>query len=470
MKKWYFIFLIISILFFVNSFLFPILDDSFLFVFFWVALIYFYILWKRYPNYQAPLYLLFIFRYLFSFNLEEVILITFIMLSFYTLLVFLFDHFKIDRKVFINKVSYVEWLGLLIVIISFFVDVSFYYIVLLFSVVFMGIFLFYPFFLELSLFKLREKKVVVNNLNSFEHLYKIRNIIFTKTGVLTLGDYTLQEVFTSSPKNLWKYISYAEATKNDRIANFIRGCSEYQKVDLRKRLSYQEFDNGISYQFSKKQILVGNRTFLNEHGIEVDLEEISGTFIYVVQDNKVIGHIVLADKINLANKKVILNLRDLGIKHFVVFSKDQEKLTAVVSRTLGIRDSYGDLTLKKSNFWLYYHKSQYGDETALVSDNLVYGNVKVKIKFASNIKNNDNSDIIILEQDLNKCVDLFKLSKLLYKTKLSLIKMTFFGQLLLLVCGLLWFNKIWMVVSFSFIWMLVMLLCGAFKILKSVEE
>ena len=356
MKKWNYIFLALSFVFYLLIIIFPYSSGNLLVLSLWSNLIYLYLLWSKYPNYPVPLYLLFCFRYLFNYQLGEVTFLLLIMIVFYTIMVKIFDHFKVPKNYFLSKISFFELLTFMALFIGSILNISFYYISLLFFMFFMGSNIFYPLLLHVSLYRLTKKNIIVNDINVFCELYKIKTIIFNKTGVLTLGNFTISEVVTDKEKTFWKYLSYAEATRDDRISTLIKNSDNYQKVDLKKRSDYRDYPNGISYKYLTKNILVGNRDFIFERGIKVLDEEKSGTYIYVVCNDKIIGYIIISDKLDLNTKMIISKFKDLGIENFSVFSKDQEKLTTLVSRTLGIKNSNVNLTTKKKNLCIYYLK------------------------------------------------------------------------------------------------------------------
>ena len=470
MKKWNYIFLIISILFYFLIMIFPIHSGTLLVLSFCIGLIYFYIVWNLYPNYQLPLYLLFLFRYLLNEELGEVTFLLIILLLFYTVLINIFERLKLPRNYFLMKASVLELLAFITILISTILPFSFYYIAIIFFIFFMGNRMLYSFLTWSSFYKLSKEKIIVNNEVSFKNLYKTKNIIFNKTGTLTLGEFTVSEVETNKEKLFWKYLSYAEATRDNRIATYIRTLENYQKVDLKKRTDYHEFRHGIIYQYLTKRILVGNKDFLMEFGIDILEEELVGTYIYVAENNKILGHITLSDKVNLNIKKIISEFKDLGINHFTVFSNDQDKLTTTVSRSLGIRDSYGNLTSKKGDFWLYYQKQIHGNETIYIHDDDTNYDVKVKINLSNVNSNNDKDDIIILEHNLKSCIYLLKLSKVLHQYQAFWIVIISLGQFLLAILSLLFFNKIWMIALFSLIWMLIWISFSTLKIVKSWEE
>lgn len=448
---------------------FPASSPALLSLSFCLGLIYLYLLWNRYPNYLLPLYFLFVFLHMFEYRFGEVTFLVLLMVIFYTVLFKLFNYLNIPKNYFLIKKSYIQLLLLIILVLGTVFDISFYYLTLIFMVIFVKNEMFSSLLILVFILKLKDK-AIINSIDRFENLYKIKTIIFNKTGVMTLGDLCILNTVTTKPKLFWKYLSYAEVNRDDRIAEVIKCSPEFKCFNSKKCSNYCNYDNGTSFTFSKKTILVGNRNFLMDRGINILEEETAGTYIYVVQNDNIIGYLVLTDKIDLNNKKVIDKLRRLGVDHFVLFSNDQDKLTTTVARTLGIKNSYGGLNYDKRRFWLYYLKEQYSDEIAFISDDEINDDVKVKINLSYTINDNSKSDIIIIDHKLSSCLDLFRFSKILHLYELSLFKMMLLGQVLIIILGLILFTKIWMIVLFTFIWVLFWIIYYILKIIKLREE
>lgn len=419
-------------------------------------------LYKSHSNYQYFIYILFCISVILKGTLFEANIMLLIGLCFYNLIaiIYVFDNIK-------YKLNLMDIIGLFILIVGMFFNISFYYIAIIFLCLYSTIPVVYNLYKSVSLKELEKNNIEVINFTKFEKLGSIRNIIFTKTGVLTLGQLEINKVVTKNENKFWKYISYAEATRKDRIGKVIMHASKYDKIDLNKRIDYQDFYNGISYKIGNNSVLVGNSSFLHEHDIEVIEEVLVGTVIYVSVDKEVIGYLVLTDKMRLSTKNIIREFRKLGIKNFSVFSNDQERLTTVVSRNVGIFSNYGNLTQQSKDFWLYYFKQINGNSIALISDDHVDFNVDIKINLnTSSFNNKMKSDIIVLDKNLNKCLYLFELSNNLKSCKNNLYILTFIGKLLFVLIGLVFISDIWLLVLIIFIWMLLEIIIGCNDLLK----
>ena len=163
------------------------------------------------------------------------------------------------------------------------------------------------------------------------------------------------------------------------------------------------------------------------------------------ENKKIIGYIILNDKINTSTKKVVSDLKKI-VSNIIVFSKDQKRLTTNVARTLNISHSYGELNSKNVSFWLYYIKNQIGDNLAIISDDPAFYDINIKISISSTFENKSNSDIIIGNNRLNNCLLLFQESQKLSNVKKSIIYSNIMVSLIILFIGLLFVNKTWLLI------------------------
>lgn len=469
MKKYPVVLFLLSFLLLILIYIFPLYSINILLISFSISLLIFFGLWNQYPNYSYPIYLCFLLRILYQGYFGESLVILYMFNTYLLVFTGLANHFRIYRSAFWKKFNVLNLIELLILIISLISSYPLYYFALIFNIIFIFNSHTNLFMLAVCLNSLNKNKIVVSNPSKFIELSRVNNLIFTKTGVLTLGDFHIQNLVTSKPKLFWKYLSYAEATRDNRIASFIRSSSDFQKIDLSKRDNYYEFDNGIYYQLLGKNILVGNRELLLNNGIDVPIIDGMGTFIYVAENKKLIGYLILSDKICMSTGDTIKKFKKMNNLHLVTFSKDQEKLTTSVSRTLGIRDSYGNLNDSSASFWLYYIRCQHGRKVAIISDTVNNYMTDISIKLSSDSSCLDKCDIMVIGKDIELGLYLFKLSYFYNSFKSTVSNILVISQILLVILGLLMFSRIWMIVFFQVLVMIMLLVYSIFMINKSMK-
>jgi len=460
MNKYFLTLILSSILAFICSLLFTSFNELFLFVSFSCCLLFISLLFKKVNNHSFLFLILFVFKMILVRKLFEGVLLFNIITFFIGLIYNLKSYFTINEVDYDKKFNGFNLLFIFFLVISLFLPI--YYGGVLFICCFINHIIISEIYFYYTLWRLKQNNIYVFNGNKFFDLSRVKTIIFNKTGVLTLGDLEIKNV-VSDDDLFWEYLSYAEATRNDRIAELIKSDYRFIDVDISKRKKYLEFNNGVVYNLNRKKIIVGNSLFLNEHGIEI-IEKDIGTFIYVVLNKKIIGYLEISDKVDLRNKSYIKELKKIGNYHFTVFSNDQKRLVNLVSKNLDIYDSYGDLRLKDKKFWHYYLKKQYDGYTLLISDDNDL-DCDIKISFSSfSVDDVNKSDIIILDYDLSKVVLLLKMVRNLERMQFLLIWSSILGKGLILLISFLWISDLWIVAGLVILLSVLQIIIGLKRI------
>lgn len=266
--------------------------------------------------------------------------------------------------------------------------------------------------LEEALLLLAKRKIFVLSPKKLFDFSDSSNLIVTKTGVLTLGEYSVTDIDSEIDAQdfIIEVAAYLEYFCSNRIGKCIQAyCHGKVHVHPSRISNYHEFPNGISASIDKDTCLIGDFQFVTENGIEVSKSIAVGTNLYVAKNGLFLGTITLSDKISMSVKEEIAYLKRLGISHIVTFSKDNERLTRAVSNTLGIYDCYSALTLKDRDFWLCYLKDTYPGKTAYISDDGKNYPVDIHLTFSTSYM---DSDIIITDKNFSKVSFLFFFSKM----------------------------------------------------------
>ncbi len=445
----------ISIVLYVMSFL--ILGDINIFLLSgsWLSsLILYYLLWNLNRDNEAILICFILFLNIVFGLASEALLLIILINSFYLLYDKVYNVFQVKydgliRKKDDNYFSFVMILKIIVLSFSYLIGkimgLPFYYFGI-FSIYFTSFYsLVKRLFSQVCIWKLYHEGIIVFNEEKYLELMKSKQVIFTKTGVLTTGDLVVSQINCKNEEKLWYYLNYAEALVDSRISKVIRE-EHFREVDLSKRKKHIIYPNGISYTVDRKKILVGNNSFMTEHGIELGYEVWSGTVLYVAVQNKYFGCVVLSDKVNMNNKQEIIKIGKCDVSHMAVFSHDQELSTVSISRMLGIKNSFGELNFKRKDFWLYHLKRLYGNFVVLISDNPSCLEADVKIGM-NNLYSEEieNSDIMILDNSLSKCTIIFESTYYLKKLINSYMLIRMLIAFCLSVIGIIWINELWII-------------------------
>ncbi len=177
--------------------------------------------------------------------------------------------------------------------------------------------------------------------NYLELLKDVDTIVFDKTGTLTHGRFFVEEV--SGEDDLLQLGAYGEYYSNHPIAKSI--VENYKgSIDVNRLSQYKEIaGKGIEVNVDHKHLVLGNKVFLNEHGLEVKDVSSIGTVVHVAYNNQYKGYIVVADKIKETSKNAIKMLKEAGIKQTVMLTGDREEVAKKVAGELGVDKVYSEL-------------------------------------------------------------------------------------------------------------------------------
>ena len=182
--------------------------------------------------------------------------------------------------------------------------------------------------------------IMLKGANYVEKIAEIRTIVFDKTGTLTTGQFEVSQLLDSlDDTKLMKLAAYAESYSNHPIAKAIQYTYQ-NEVDQTKISDMQEIaGRGISITLENHQVLVGNYKMMVENGVDCKQYKEPGTYVYVAEDRRFLGCILLRDTIK---KDAASAINHLKRNHAcMMVSGDAEEICQEVGKELGINSIYG---------------------------------------------------------------------------------------------------------------------------------
>lgn len=181
-----------------------------------------------------------------------------------------------------------------------------------------------------------------------EALSKPYAVVFDKTGTLTKGKFQVVKIVPQSgigEDELLKLTAYAESYSNHPIATSIK--EKYSNQIIQSEITNVEeiAGNGVKANISGNTIIVGNEKLMNKFGIDYIPVNETGTIIYIAQNFKYLGFIVISDTIKDYAKETISSLNKNKIKT-VMLTGDNSKTAKTVATKLGIAEVYSQLLPK----------------------------------------------------------------------------------------------------------------------------
>lgn len=205
--------------------------------------------------------------------------------------------------------------------------------------------------------------ILVKGSNYLEAIAHVDTVVFDKTGTLTEGVFKVNEIVPAegiTKEDLSAIAAYAECYSHHPIATSIERYFEETggKVDKDAILDVSEIaGHGINLKlkakatdeigissFSGDSFYAGNIKLLKKQGIEIpETEGKNGTIVFIADDKRCLGYIVISDVIKKDTKEAIAELYGIGVSNTVMLTGDRKEAANAVAGELGIKTVYSEL-------------------------------------------------------------------------------------------------------------------------------
>ena len=195
--------------------------------------------------------------------------------------------------------------------------------------------------------------VLIKGSNYLELLAGVKTFMFDKTGTLTKGVF---EVVSLHPNNvseeeLLSKAAMAEEYSSHPIAISIKKAYEELKTESEENTNISDrlsdlkeiAGHGISIKVDGKEVLVGNDKLMSSNSIDFEKSEEFGSVVYVAEEGKFLGSIVINDRIKEDAGESLIALKSVGVEKSVMLTGDIKEVADVVANELGIDYAYSEL-------------------------------------------------------------------------------------------------------------------------------
>ncbi|CQH58881.1 P-type transport ATPase (probable substrate zinc/cadmium) [Halobacterium hubeiense] len=285
-----------------------------------------------------------------------------------------------------------------------------------------------------------------------EHLEqagKIDLVAFDKTGTLTKGETTVADAagFDAGTGEVLEIAAIAEKKSEHHLGDAILEAAQDRPVevtdggteavqadtesapaDARSVPDPESFDvvagKGVVARHDGREIVVGNRSLLDERDVEVpgevgdyvrEREERGETVVHVVRDGVVVGAIAMRDELREAAPGVVQKIQDAGIET-VMLTGDNERVAAAVAEAVGIDDYRAELLPEDKQAVIEEYRED-GRVVAMVGDgindapSLATADVGIAMGAAGTDTAIETADMALMADDLDRIPYAVELSK-----------------------------------------------------------
>ncbi len=272
-----------------------------------------------------------------------------------------------------------------------------------------------------------EYGVLIKSGIALETAYKLKKIVFDKTGTITEGKPKVTDIIPVNEEINKDYLLQVAASGEkgsehplgEAIVNAAidRGL-EFKKVEGFKALP----GHGIEVKIENKDMLLGNLKLMNDKNINLfALEKISDklaeegkTPMYVAAEGELMGIIAVADTVKENSRKAIENLHKLGIE-VAMITGDNRKTAAAIAKQVGI-DVVLSEVLPEDKAKEVKKLQADGSKVAMVGDGindapaLAAADIGIAIGSGTDVAI-ESADIVLIRSDLMDVATAIELSK-----------------------------------------------------------
>ena len=187
--------------------------------------------------------------------------------------------------------------------------------------------------------------ILIKGSNYLEALANAEIVVFDKTGTLTKGNFKVMDIHSNNghPEKVLETAAYAEAFSTHPIALSIKEAYG-KKIDEKKVADLQEIHGqGMTLKLKNKHIAVGNLRLMQNLNIECPQLNALGTVIYVAEEEKYVGHLVIADEIKEDAAHALQSLKENGVARTVMLTGDRKEIALKIAEELRIDNVYAEL-------------------------------------------------------------------------------------------------------------------------------
>lgn len=303
-----------------------------------------------------------------------------------------------------------------------------------------------------------KRGILVKGSNYIHALKDVDTIIFDKTGTLTKGVFEVAQINVTdnyTEKILLEIAAKAEKNSNHPIAVSITKHYETKYGKITDEIqNYKEIGgHGVCCEINGKQVLAGNEKLMQQFGVVYTAYTGIGSIVYVAENSKFVGSIVVADTVKQSSKEGIQKLKSLGIQNIIMLTGDNATTAKQISKELSLNEYYAELLPQnKVEILEKILKKQDKNKVAFVGDGindapvLARADIGVAMGGIGSDAAIEAADVVIMNDDIGKIQDGIIISKNTNRIVNQNIVFALVVKAIVLVLGALGIATMWLAV------------------------
>lgn len=291
-----------------------------------------------------------------------------------------------------------------------------------------------------------KKGVLVKGSNYLETMAKLHTVVFDKTGTLTKGEFKVARIYSvdeeadtagngenesgesaengtdprsEKQRKVLELAALAESYSDHPISRSIRDAWG-KKLDQSRVSDAEEISgHGVKVKIDGKTVLAGNGKLMDKEGISYTECASVGTVVYVAEEGKFLGSIVIADGIKDGVKDAIRSLKRAGVSKTVMLTGDKRNVAEAVAKEIGLDEVHAELLPgdKVDRVEALLKALPEGRKLAFVGDGIndapVLSRADVGIAMGSMGSDAaiEAADVVLMDDDPRKIADIVRISR-----------------------------------------------------------
>lgn len=271
--------------------------------------------------------------------------------------------------------------------------------------------------------------VLVKGGEIMENLGKIKVLAFDKTGTLTVGKPMVTHIksYDIEERELLRITAIGEGYSEHPLARAIlaRAENDLGKIDEMPEESEIITGQGLKVKIEGRTILIGNRKLFLENKVSIgenvekylQSEEQKGQTAVIVGDTRqILGIISIADVVREDAKKLVSNLKKLGVEKIVMLTGDNRRAAKTIAEEIDLDDFYAELLPEDKVRVLKELQEKYG-VAAMVGDGvndapaLASADLGIAIGGAGTDVAMETADVVLMSDEIKKLSHAIGLSR-----------------------------------------------------------
>ncbi|MGB5987186.1 MAG: heavy metal translocating P-type ATPase, partial [Desulfobacterales bacterium] len=273
------------------------------------------------------------------------------------------------------------------------------------------------------------RALLIRNRAAFEQARNLSVVVFDKTGTLTEGRFGVQQVIDLADQGedeLLRLAAAIESRSEHPIAQGITAAAQERDLEIPTPEEFEAIaGKGARGEVENRTILVVSPGYLKENDIQVEQREALAeaadqgqTLVYVLEEEKPLGAVALADIIREESREAVKRLKAQGLE-VMMLTGDSEPVAAWVAQELGLNDYFAEVLPDEKADKIKAVRERKGI-TAMVGDGindapaLAEADVGIAIGAGTDVAI-ESADIVLVKSDPRDVVAIIQIAQETYR-------------------------------------------------------